>query len=204
MVLSRARPVRNRSAAAPLSAQCRPRAACSFASWRKRWHRTHENQLAWPGRLLAHQADPGCVGSGCAWRRQRTGRADPDQIQAARVGSPAQQGRPLDILGGRLPGLRPGRRGDDGPPDGCDRRAAVFLRQHRPRRRRDRHVDAPADCRRLAPQLLVERAELSRGRRPRRIRHHRDRPRLVRMAGAACGAALSRVPELSQRGLAAA
>ena len=56
-------------------------------------------------------------------RRQRPERAAAEPLQAARVGSGAEQRRHLDLLGGRLSRHGPRRRGDDGPADRRARRA---------------------------------------------------------------------------------
>ena len=72
-------------------------------------------------------------------RRQRPGGAAAEPLQAAALGSGPQQGRDLDLLGGRLPRHRPRRGRDDGAADAGQ--AGLVLvhpaaRQHRQRRRR--------------------------------------------------------------------
>ncbi len=71
-------------------------------------------------------------------RRQRPGRPDPEPAAPARLGPDPQQGRDLDLLGGRLSRHRPRRGRDDGAADGGPERLVLVhpaARQHRLRRR---------------------------------------------------------------------
>ena len=72
-------------------------------------------------------------------RCQRPGGPDSEQAAAARLGSGAEQGRDLDLLGGRVSRHRPRRRRDDGAADRDEERLVLVhpaARQHRQRRRR--------------------------------------------------------------------
>ena len=80
------------------------------------------------GRLAPRSAREGGRG------RQRPERAVAEQVQAARLGSAAEQGRDLDLLAGRLPRHRPRRRGDARP---ADRQRAGLVLVHSPAQRHD-------------------------------------------------------------------
>ena len=92
-------------------------------------------------------------------RRQRPGGAAAEPLQAAPVGSGAEQGRDLDLLGGRLPRHRPRRRRDDGAADRRQERLVLVhpaARRHRQRRRR-RAVRLPVQGPRRATSRPIRR-----------------------------------------------
>ena len=103
-------------------------------------------------------------------RRQRPDRPAAESFQAARVGSGPQQERGLDLLAGRLPRHRQGRRRDDGA---ADRRQARLVlvhpaaRRHRQRRRRRAGEVSCSRARAPREQIYTEEVAQVPGRRER-------------------------------------
>ena len=123
-------------------------------------------------------------------RRQRPERADPEQAAAAGLGSRAQQGRHLDLLGRRLPRHRQGRGRDARHPDNGQDRAGSGTSRCTTTSSASAWWRRSTTCSRGAAAV---RADLRRGSRrspggegARRERHARDRatsrPRTTRTA----------------------